>query len=550
VELREERASHRGAPTIRKRLFGVFRRDGAPIAWEPASHGPGAANPYRTAAECIDFTLPVPSIFLTPAEAKRWGKARGTPAPVRPLADATMRRVARGVVRYVIDSPKPFIMSNLTNNVPRSVDEPLSTILTGNHKYATVPVITPVTHNDASDRSHSASEPINTITGANRGEFALIAPVLAGVGGRKSQSQETRVDRPFHTVTAKADTAVIAPSLVRVAHGERDSRGKKRGRGEHAISEPLPTQTASNDFAVACAGLAPLVINNSETRHDQVASADTPIHTITAAGGRTNQLIGALLVKHYGGDRGQSAGRASSLTDPIGTVTTSDHHALTVAHLAKHNGGHEATGQRVDRPVDTLVARDNKALVTSLLVSLRGGLSDHTNTAKDVREPAPTLTAGGTHVAEIRTVLVAREFVEAYPKAPLVAAFLLKYFGTKKDGCRIDRPLHTVTTKDRYALVLVTIDGQDFAIVDIGMRMLTPRELFLCQGFPPDYKIDITVRRRVKKGRRYIYRDKPLTKGAQVRLCGNSVCPPHAASIVRANYRDPMLSEPLDREVA
>lgn len=85
-------------------------------------------------------------------------------------------------------------------------------------------------------------------------------------------------------------------------------------------------------------------------------------------------------------------------------------------------------------------------------------------------------------------------------------------------------------------LVIVTIDGQDFAIVDIGMRMLTPRELFLCQGFPPDYKIDITVRVKQKRGRRYVWIEKPITKGAQVRLCGNSVCPPHAESIVRANY--------------
>jgi DNA (cytosine-5)-methyltransferase 1 len=500
MEFREDRASNHGAPTIRKRLFGVFRRDGGPIMWSAPSHGPRADRPFRTAAECIDFSLPAPSIFLTPSEAKAWGKARGVPAPKRPLAAASLRRVARGVVRYVIENPKPFIVrynSERRNEEFRGqgIDAPLSTLDTSNRFGLVAPVITPVTHRDESDRTHSANEPIPTITGANRGEFALIAPVLAGVGGRKGQSPETSVDRPFHTITTKADTALIAATLVNTRNGERAGQAPR----VRDIDAPLNTITAQgSQGAMVTADMAPLVLNNSETRDARVHPANEPIRTITAAGGRTNQLV--------------------------------------TAFLAKHNGGHEATGQVLDRPVDTLVARDNKALVSSLLVSLRGNITDHANTGRDVREPAPTLTAGGTHVAEIRTVLVAPEFVEAHPRAPLVAAFLLKYFGSKKDGCRLDVPLHTVTTKHRYALVVVTIDGQDFAIVDIGMRMLTPRELFLCQGFPPDYKIDITVRLKRKRGRRYVWIEKPLTKGAQVRLCGNSVSPPHARAVVFANY--------------
>ncbi len=465
-EWREERASTKGAPTIRKRLFGVFRCDGQPITWEAPTHGPGTAQPYRTAAECIDFNEPVPSIFMTPAEAKAWGKAHGRPSPKRPLASATLRRIARGVDRFVINNPKPFIVryngarDDGSGEFRGQSEGPISTLDTSNRFGVVTPFIAPITHTGG-DRVHAVDEPLRTVTTASRGELALTAPVLVGVGGRNGQSPETSVGQPFHTITAKGDTAIVAPTLAPFITKYRD------GSSGSAIDEPMPTITAN-------------------TYH-----------------------------KRPGGN------------PPL---------AIATAFLAKHNGGHEATGQTLDRPADTLVARDNKALVASLMVKLRGGLLDHVNTSQDLREPAPTLTAGGTHVAEIRTVLVPAAFVAQYPRARLVAAFLLKYYGSKKDGSPLDRPIGTVVTKDRYAIVVVTIDGEDLAIVDIGMRMLLPRELFLCQGFPLAYVIDIMLRVRKTIHGRITWKLKPITKSTQVRLCGNSVSPPHAASIVRANF--------------
>jgi DNA (cytosine-5)-methyltransferase 1 len=135
-------------------------------------------------------------------------------------------------------------------------------------------------------------------------------------------------------------------------------------------------------------------------------------------------------------------------------------------------------------------------------------------TSQDVREPAPTLTAGGTHVAEVR-------------------AFLVKYYGTKKDGRPLHVPLDTITTKERFGLVTVTIAGEEYVIVDIGMRMLTPRELFLCQGFPRAYEID-TVPLETPIGLRT---HTQLTKKAQTRLVGNSVPPHLAAALIGANVR-------------
>ncbi len=298
VEWRALRACDYGAPTIRKRLFVIARRDGRPIVWPAPTHGPGLL-PYRTAAECIDWSVPCPSIFER----------------AKPLAENTLRRIAHGIRRYVLEAAEPFIV--------------------------------PVTHpTDA--RVHPITEPFRTVTGAHRGEFALISATLA------------------HYYSAKGGSA-------------------ERGA---PLFEPLRTQTTENRFA----------------------------------------LVAAFLAKHYGGN--ETPGWP--LTRPMSTVTTQDHHHL-------------------------------------------------------------------------------------------VAAFLLKYYGTDQDP-RLTEPMHTLTTKHRIGLV--TVHGEQYRIVDIGMRMLQPRELFRAQGFPDGYQID---------GLRPDGR--PITKSDQVRLCGNSVCPPIPEALVRANFQ-------------
>lgn len=347
VEWRELRACDYGAPTIRKRLFMVARCDGRPIVWPAPTHGKpdskevkaGLLKPYRTAAECIDWSIPCPSIF---------GRKK-------PLADATMKRIAKGLVRYVIEAEKPFI-------VERQI----------------TPFITE--HANASNqRNMPADEPLRTICAQVKGgHFAVVAPVIA---------------RQF---------------------------GKSIGHG-----------------------------------------ADEPSATITAGGGGKSQLVAAFLAKHYGGNY---TGPGADVTDPLPTVTSVDHNALVTSHLVK----------------------------------LRGTCQD----GQPVTEPAPTITAGGNHVGEVR-------------------AFLLKYYGNEQDGCELQDPLHTITGRDRFGLV--TVNGVDHVIVDIGMRMLQPHELFKAQGFPEDYIID-----RDASG-------KPMTKTAQVGRCGNSVPPPLAEALVRAN---------------
>jgi DNA (cytosine-5)-methyltransferase 1 len=202
----------------------------------------------------------------------------------------------------------------------------------------------------------------------------------------------------------------------------------------------------------------------------------------------------------YYGPKGEDF-RGQGLGAPLATQTTENRHALVTAFLAQHNGGfYDGPGRPVDHPISTIMQRgSNQQLVSSHLLKLRGTCRD----GQPVTDPMPTVTSGGLHIGEVR-------------------AFLLKYYGTDQDP-RLTEPLHTQTTKDRMGLVTVQIAGEPYVIADIGMRMLQPRELFRAQGFGDHYRIDIDI-----NGRR-------ITKTDQVRLCGNSVCPPIASAIVSAN---------------
>lgn len=324
VEHRELVAADYGTPTIRKRLFLIARRDGQPIVWPQPTHnerGTDGLKPWRTAAECIDWTLSCPSIF----ERKR------------PLADATLRRIARGVMRYVVEAAEPFI--------------------------------------------------------------------------------------------------------VPVGYGER--QGQK----------------------------------------PRVAGLDQPIGTIVAGGGK-HALVAAFLAKHYTGVVG------ADLRDPMPTITSVDHNALVAATLIQTGHGEGQCGTK-----------------------------RYSYGTADLEAPLNTITASGGNGA-------------------LVAALLCKYYGNDKDGVDLREPMHTIPTKDRIALVTVTIDGQQYVITDIGMRMLAPHELYRAQGFPADYRIDQTADGR------------PLTKTAQVRMVGNSVCPPVARAIVAANYHDMAAVQAAEMEAA
>jgi DNA (cytosine-5)-methyltransferase 1 len=415
VDWREMRACEFGAPTIRKRLFIVARLDMKVIPWPDATHGPDGGlflQPYRTAADCIDWSLPCPSIFLTKEEARAVGANR-------PLADATMRRIGRGVKRYVIESAEPFIVS--------------------------------INHGDSGGRrEYGIGEPLTTAT-RYEGR-AVVSPLLAGLGGRMGQSPERSVEDPYHTATAKADTALVTPFLQSLTH--------QGGDRSEDIGEPFRTITGAHRGEKALIAAHITRFNQNGIGH----GVEEPLDTAMAGAPRFG-LCAAFLDRQFG----ESAG--NSVAEPAGTTTA---------------GGGGKT-----------------ALMASSLVKLRGTCRD----GQPVDEPMATVSAGGLHIAEVR-------------------AFLLSYYSTDQNA-KLNDPAPTLTT--RHRLGIVTVHGIDYQIVDIGMRMLSPRELFRAQGFPDSYVIERG--RDPQSGK-----DVKLTKTAQVRMCGNSVSPPPAEALVRAQF--------------
>lgn len=428
VEWRELRACDYGAPTIRKRLFLIARRDGLPIVWPEPTHGDpkslpvqaGKRLPWRSAAECIDWSIPCPSIF----ERKK------------DLVKATLRRIAKGVHRYVVNAADPFLV-NLTHQ--------------------------------GGDRVEGLDDPLRTITGARRGEKAL-----------------------------------VVPSLVQAGHGEGKPGAQRWSHGINDIQGPLGTITASGGGqALATATLAPFITEHANASTQRNFAADDPLRTqVAQVKGGHFALVAPSLVQL----RQHCDGR--DIEEPLRTVSAGgEHHGVVTALLAQHN-------------------------------TMPGG---GVHPGHDVRSPLSTIIASGSQQG-------------------LVLGNLIKYYSADQDP-RLEEPLHTTTTKHRFGLVqttaqpqpltdaqatrarqiaallrehglwddrefvTVTIRGQTYVIVDLGMRMLTPRELSTAQGFPLDYIID-----RGANG-------KPLSKTAQVRMIGNSVCPPVAAAIVRANFR-------------
>lgn len=242
----------------------------------------------------------------------------------------------------------------------------------------------------------------------------------------------------------------------------------------------------------------PFVIRSD--MHQSNAGCVYPIHdplrTITTGG--SHALVSPTLIHSGNGERSGQDPRVYDLHRPLGTVMAEGvKHALVAAFLSKHNGGHEATGTAMVEPMHTITARDHHALSVAHLLKFYGSCPD----GQRVDAPAPTIRAQGTHLAEVR-------------------AFLTRFNGTG-DGQGAQLPLGTVTTRDRFGLV--TVAGESYAITDLGMRMLQPRELFRAQGFPDTYEIEVE------------HEGRTLPKGTQVRMVGNSVSPPVAAAIVAAN---------------
>lgn len=216
--------------------------------------------------------------------------------------------------------------------------------------------------------------------------------------------------------------------------------------------------------------------------------------------------VAATLVQTGYGERPGQAPRVPGLDKPLGTVVAGQKHALVQAFLAKHYTG--VVGHELSKPTGTVTTADHHSLVTANLIHMghgegKCGTKRFSHGIRDVQDPLNTITAQGA-------------------AAGVVHSFLVKYYSEGGQDAACTDPMHTIPTKDRMGLVMVR--GEPYAIVDIGLRMLTPRELYRAQGFPDSYVIDTGAA------------GEPITKTAQVRMCGNSVCPPLSHALVKANY--------------
>lgn len=429
VEYKELRACDYGTPTIRKRFFLIARRDGLPIVWPKPTHGSpeskevkkGKLLPWRTAAECIDWSIPTPSIFETSEQIKEKHGIRA----IRPLAENTCKRIAAGVMRYVVNNPSPFIVqyhSAKREGDDRTADihKPIPRQTTENRFGLTVPYITKL---KGTNIGHGANEPVHTIT-AGGNHFGLVAPLLVKF---RFNSQGVDITNPMPTITAG--------SFI-----------KRPGGAGHALG--------------IC---APVLTECANTSSPRCMPVNEPLRTICAQiKGGHHALITPFIVKNYTGVIG------SDIKEPLHTVTATDHNSLVAPYLVVNTSGHA------------------------------GGKTD---------APLHTVATGGHHA--------------------LVASFLSVYYGNEKNGQSVADPMRTVTSKEKFSLV--TVEGVDYQIVDIGFRMLQPRELFRAQGFSDDYIIDEGVNEHGQTIK--------LTKTAQTRMVGNSVCPPLAQALVVANFK-------------
>ena len=500
VDFCELVAADYGAPTMRKRFFMIARCDGKPIVWPKPTHAPadseavkaGLLKPYVGAYTQLDFSLPCPSIFDTAEEIKEKYGIRA----VRPLAPKTMERIARGIKKFVVDNADPFLIEigygeSKGQKNPRaySIEKPLHTIVAKDKNFLVAPILTQY-HSYEKDglRGQGIENPIMTVDGSNR--YGLVTSFLSkfyknGIG------QDIR--EPLGTVTANAGGGhfgEVRAFLERYDVCESNRCNKRTDR--------------SRD-------------NSSKERRKILEDIEQAVQRNGYSSGRSKE----------NGSKFEVGVSGSSCLE--GRETVSDACAQSsVGNICRDNprrNGYqpqewEQTGQQVGKsgssntesepyPCDKNRSENLQQLSREIFGECKK-VEGQRNVVFEDRERTRNISNSGVSSGEFQ------------------AHTLIKYYG-QGVGQDVKEPLDTVTSRDRFGLV--TIEGVDYQIVDIGLRMLEPRELYGCQGFPDDYIID------------HDYTGKTYPRSEQVRRCGNAVCPPIPAALVRANLPELCVAE-------
>lgn len=359
VEWRIIKACDFGAPTSRERLFMIARCDGQPIVWPEPTHAKSPTKgqqKWRTAADCIDWSVPSKSIFGRKKE----------------LAAATLRRVAKGMKKFVLDNPQPFIVpiANWSGELAQSADEPLRTVTSwprGGSFAMASPVILPATHQGA-DRVNNPGDPLPTVTGANRGELMMASPVMVGAGGPVYAGKPVAADQPMGTLMTQSHRALASAHLVKFRFNSEGT----------PVTEPVPTITSGGNYkrpagAAHAMGVCTAFIEqaNGGFNTTPAKGADEPLTTVTNTGSQQRLVTASLATL-----RRNCVGRP--VDDLVPTMTAgAEHHALVEYKLSPE---HEKGALRVaaflisyygtenisacDAPAPTVTTKDRLGLVT------------------------------------------------------------------------------------------------------------------------------------------------------------------------------------------
>lgn len=282
------------------------------------------------------------------------------------------------------------------------------------------------------------------------------------------------------------------PFVIQSNHG-----GKRK---PNDIRVPMPTITGRHGYGI----VEPYMVQIGQTCFAKDRSKDVREPLTTIVSKNEHCLISPTLIQYHS-ETAKGEVRGQNIEDPIMTVDGSNRYGLVTSFLHKYyDGGYKGAGESVENPLPTVTAWDHNSVVTANLIQM----NNHCD-GRNIIDPLPTITAGDGHFGEVR-------------------AFLIKYYGNGSAE-DVTEPLDTITSRGRFGLV--TIQGVDYQIVDIGLRMLEPRELYGCQGFPDDYIID------------HDFEGHTYPRSEQVRRCGNSVCPPLPAAMVRSNLPELCVAE-------
>lgn len=556
VESRVLNAADYGVPTSRKRLFVIARRDGKPIRWPAQTHSkpdkaglvPAGMHPWRTAAECIYWDIPCPSIFLTRRQAALLRKRTGIECK-RPLAPKTMWRMANGLLRYVIEANKPFIV-RIGHFSEKSgeggsfrgqgCDEPLSVVHSNNDKAIVAPVINKFYGEGG--QLQSADEPLHTIPTVDR--FAITPAYLVKPQHGSDHMRGGPVTQPLHTLTQHRGTAVVQGTTQPIASyitqvGHRDDN--KPGR---PVDEPLNTILSKEHHQLGASYLTKIGQTGGQGAYSQ--SVEQPVGTIVSKN-QDLAVVAELTAPVIVGTGGSGyAAKPRPADKPLNVVKTDNRQAVAAAALTQFNG------QSIGQPADAQLQIPHTGLIAAHVTKMRGD-----SIGNDAEAPLPVITsgegaerpAGAAHAMGVSAAHITKFFggvVGSHPEDPLSTVTAIDHNGLVNANLtaidlgdakqvyaelqkQVDkatfngfRRVHRFLKKylgKKAKLPLLTVEGQTYLITDVGMRMLKPRELLNAQ-FTPELAAGYTL---------------TGSTANQVAKIGNSVCPVMSQVLVEAN---------------